>query len=540
MKKITLVLVLVLVLALSLSSCALVEKVFGKKCEEHVYDGCTDTDCNACGEERTALEHAYDGCEDTTCNNCNAERTALTHQYDGCTDAECNVCGAARQAGAHVFDNCEDTICNECSQIRAVAHTVVEVARVESTCTVAGNDKYYKCTSCDKLFANILATETLSEVPTLELAAHVTVDHEGLAPDCETAGYKAYKTCENCDYTTYTELKATGHSLTKVNGQAPTCTEGGWTEYRECTNAGCDYTTGYEALEPNGHSYENKQGLVPTCTEGGYTDYQECSVCHVTDGKTPLDAAGHQYSTDYSKDASYHWNECHCSHFEKKIVHTFTEGVCVCGLTESEFVYPCEHADKTYFERVAPTCAATGTEEYYVCNDPNCQAYLNANGEVIAAPVVIPVDSNAHALTHVDAKAPNCTEAGWEAYDYCTRCTYTTYVEVAATGHSEATLEAVAPTCTTTGLTEGKYCSECQTVLVAQTEVAATGHKYSHSCDATCDNTDCDYVRPEEELEHVYSNEYDEDCNNEGCEHVRDTEDQPGNGGTTLPEHPFS
>lgn len=35
---------------------------------------------------------------------------------------------------------------------------------------------------------------------------------------------------------------------------------------------------------------------------------------------------------------------------------------------------------------------------------------------------------------HHDAKAPTCTEAGWEAYDECV-CGYTTYKEVPATGH---------------------------------------------------------------------------------------------------------
>ena len=39
-----------------------------------------------------------------------------------------------------------------------------------------------------------------------------------------------------------------------------------------------------------------------------------------------------------------------------------------------------------------------------------------------------------HIITQVDAKAPTCTEIGWNAYEYCTACDYTTYVEIPATG----------------------------------------------------------------------------------------------------------
>ncbi len=39
---------------------------------------------------------------------------------------------------------------------------------------------------------------------------------------------------------------------------------------------------------------------------------------------------------------------------------------------------------------------------------------------------------NNHALVHHEAKAPTCTAVGWEAYDTCSRCTYTTYREIPA------------------------------------------------------------------------------------------------------------
>ena len=39
-------------------------------------------------------------------------------------------------------------------------------------------------------------------------------------------------------------------------------------------------------------------------------------------------------------------------------------------------------------------------------------------------------------LTYYEAKAPTCTETGWEAYVACTKCDYTTCVEKAALGHT--------------------------------------------------------------------------------------------------------
>ena len=48
------------------------------------------------------------------------------------------------------------------------------------------------------------------------------------------------------------------------------------------------------------------------------------------------------------------------------------------------------------------------------------------------------LDPNNHDLVHHDAKAPTCTEAGWDAYDTCKNCDYTTKVEKHATGHNYA------------------------------------------------------------------------------------------------------
>ena len=121
-------------------------------------------------------------------------------------------------------------------------------------------------------------------------------------------------------------------------------------------------------------------------------------------------------------------------------------------------------------------------------------------------------------------------EIGWEAYDTCSRCDYTTYAEIVAKGHvpgaeptcvtpqtcttcgtelkaatghtkgpeptcTEAQVctvcgaelapelghvnvidDAIPATCTETGLTEGAHCSRCEEVLLEQDVVPALGH----------------------------------------------------------------
>ena len=49
------------------------------------------------------------------------------------------------------------------------------------------------------------------------------------------------------------------------------------------------------------------------------------------------------------------------------------------------------------------------------------------------------IDPDNHDIIHHNAKAATCTENGWNAYDTCSRCDYTTFEETFATGHDYET-----------------------------------------------------------------------------------------------------
>ena len=86
-------------------------------------------------------------------------------------------------------------------------------------------------------------------------------------------------------------------------------------------------------------------------------------------------------------------------------------------------------------------------------------------------------DPNAHDLVQHDAQAPTCTEIGWDAYETCTRCDYSTYKEIAALGHDLVHHDAQAPNCTEVGWNAYDTCSRC--ALSTYTELAAWGHWYA-------------------------------------------------------------
>ena len=83
---------------------------------------------------------------------------------------------------------------------------------------------------------------------------------------------------------------------------------------------------------------------------------------------------------------------------------------------------------------------------------------------------------NNHALVHHDAQAPTCTKPGWDAFDTCSRCIYTTYRAIPVLKHDLEHHEAKAPTCTEPGWDAYEACSRFGCDYTTRKELHTLNH----------------------------------------------------------------
>ena len=117
---------------------------------------------------------------------------------------------------------------------------------------------------------------------------------------------------------------------------------------------------------------------------------------------------------------------------------------------------------------------------------------------------------NNHALVHYDAQAPTCTKPGWDAFDTCPRCYYTTFRAIPALKHDLEHHEAKAPTCTEKGWDAYEACSRFGCDYTTRKELPALNHDLvRHVAQAptctekgwaydTCSRSGCNYTTRKE------------------------------------------
>ena len=287
--------------------------------------------------------------------------------------------------------------------------------------------------------------------------------------------------------------------------ETPTCTTG-----KTCTRCGTQYgKLGHDwgAWQSRGNNSEHFR----TCQRDGCdaVDTASCSgdssaTC-ITLG-TCTTCGGQYYSAHtfpanqgWDSDAENHWVSCTVCHEAKTKVgaHFFVQGndssclksaaTCVSPpvyYTNCAYCYrkgtdtyvhpwygpdPNNH-DLVHHDAKAPTCTEIGWNEYDACQREGC---------TYTTKVEIPALK--HKLVHHDAKAPTCTEIGWNEYDACQRegCTYTTKVEIPALKHKLVHHDAKAPTCTEIGWNEYDACQREGCDYTTKVEIPAPGHDYT-------------------------------------------------------------
>ena len=312
--------------------------------------------------------------------------------------------------------------------------------------------------------------------------------------------YVIYK-CPLCGKSKHAIFLGNPISYHSGGTETPTCTTG-----KTCAKCGAQYgKLGHDwgAWQSRGNNSEHFR----TCQRDG-CDAMDTASCSGDSSATCIalgtcSTCGGQYysahtfpaNQGWDSDAENHWVSCTVCHEAKTKVgaHFFVQGndssclksaaTCVSPpvyYTNCAYCYrkgtdtyvhpwygpdPNNH-DLVHHDAKAPTCTEIGWDEYDACQREGC---------TYTTKVEIPALK--HKLVHHDAKAPTCTETGWEEYDTCSRCDYTTKVELLALKHNLVHHDAKAPTCTEIGWDEYDTCSRCD--YTTKVEIPAPGHDYT-------------------------------------------------------------
>ena len=321
--------------------------------------------------------------------------------------------------------------------------------------------------------------------------------------DCEILGYKEYDSrfhtlhikCKSCKM----ENDVIDSTYSKHSGgtETPTCTTG-----KTCALCGAKYgILGHDwgAWTPNYASNGTHTRRCKRCNaeetgscSGGYATCDSLGMCNTCGGSY---YGGHAWGEWSSAGNGTHTRSC---------------------------TNYCREVDTANCTGGTATCSAKAV----------CEVCGEEYGEK---------DSNNHDLEQHAAKAPTCTEIGWNAYETCSRCDHTTYAELPALNHALEQHEAQAPTCTEIGWDAYKTCSRCDYTTYA--ELPALNHDYQAvtvepTCETdgytvfTCSRCKDSYTAdPTDQLGHQFgawspngTGAQSADCLRQGCAHTGSTD----------------
>ncbi len=518
--------------------------------------------CKVCSETKTepikATGHKYEWKHDETnhwqeCSVCHdiidkAEHTYASHKCEDTATCTKAGCGYVKLAGQHSWNDGEVTTpatcttdgvktytCKVCSEtktepIKASGHSLTKVEAVAATCTEGGNNEYYTCSVCKKVFKADKTTETTVADETLAALGHKLTKTEAKAATCTEPGNSEYYTCGNCgkffsDADGKNEIakdswviKALGHDFTgawvntdaaghyhkcsrcdatdtvvkhtfngKPCNEEDKCNDCGyvklagqhtwgektytWSDDFKCTAA----TKCISCQKPLTETVDGVKTTVPaTCVADGkdvYTATFTDAAFTTQTKEVTIEKLGHTYGAPV-----WSWSED-----GKTATATFTctrEG-CTAETTGHAQTVTATVSGK---QNVAPTCTDKGTTTYTAKVTFETKDYTDTKD-------VQDIKALGHKLTKTAAKAATCTEPGNSEYYTCATCgkffsdkdgkneiVKDSWV-IKALGHKLTETPAVTPTCAAGGNNEYWTCSVCHKVFKAdkttETTVAA-------------------------------------------------------------------
>ena len=265
--------------------------------------------------------------------------------------------------------------------LSALGHTMTETEAKAATCTQDGNNRYFTCSTCGKVFKDEQGTqETTAQAEILPALGHTTKLVDTVAPTCTQPGNKAYYVCETCGRafkdkqgTQATTVRAEavpalGHTEVTDQRVEPTCTKTGLTEGTHCSV--CDEVlTAQKEIPAKGHSEVIDEGTEPTCTKPGLTEGKHCSVCNeVLTAQEEIPAKGHDVEKVEAKDATCTEDGNNDYYVCRVCGEAFKDEKCEQATTvEAETLSALGH-EITKVEAAEPTWEAAGNIEYYICS----------------------------------------------------------------------------------------------------------------------------------------------------------------------------
>ena len=315
--------------------------------------------------------------------------------------------------------------------------------------------------------------------------------------------HRVYVTeCQNC----HKDGNITHLQVHSGGTQGPTCTEG-----KICKKCGAEYDIpghAWGAWTPNYASNGTHTRRCKRCNaeetgscSGGYATCDTLGMCNTCGGSY---YGGHAWGEWSSAGNGTHTRSC-TNYCREVDTAKCTGGKATCSAKAVCEVCGGEYGEKdsnnhdlVQHAAKAPTCTEKGWNAFDTCSRCDYTTY--------AEQPALKHDLKQHA-----AKAPTCTEKGWNAYETCSRCDYTTYAELSALKHDLVHHDAQAATCTGIGWDAYDTCSRLGCNYTTYQEIPALKHDLVHhdaqaaTCteigwDAydTCSRSGCNYTTYQE------------------------------------------